>query len=114
MAALDSELEGLYGKIHSRDPSIEECPPEPSPLRSSRGRVPADTPVHADERARCTRCDYRGICDGLGPRHRLPWRQGGRFGHAWPVTPIGEIETRASVIGEVVGLRGPRFSKTAQ
>ena len=32
-----------------------------------------------------------------------------RFGHAWPVTPIGEIETRASVIGEVVGLRGPEI-----
>ena len=32
-----------------------------------------------------------------------------RFGHAWPVTPIGEIETRASVIGEVVGLQGPEI-----
>ena len=111
MAALDSELEGLYGKIHSRDPSIEECPPEPSPLRFfERGGIPAETPVHADERARCTRCDYRGICDGSDHDIELPLEtRVERFGHAWPVTPIGEIETRASVIGEVVGLQGPEI-----
>jgi hypothetical protein len=32
-----------------------------------------------------------------------------RFGHAWPVTPISEIQTRVSVVGEVVGLQGPNL-----
>ena len=31
--AMDSELEGLYNAIHSTDPDISECPPDPSPLR---------------------------------------------------------------------------------
>ena len=36
-----------------------------------------------------------------------------RFGHRWPVTPLGEIVTRVSVVGEVSGLRGPNLTSAA-
>ncbi|MBF92415.1 MAG: hypothetical protein CMB78_01400 [Euryarchaeota archaeon] len=111
MSSLNKELEDLYLKIHSKDPRIEDCPPDPSPLRFfDRGGVPAETPVHPDERARCSNCDYRGFCEGSDHEIELPLESRvERFGHAWPVTPIGEIETRASVVGEVVGLQGPEI-----
>ena len=112
MDSLNSELEGLYLKIHSKDPKIEECPPNPSPLRFfERGGIPSDPPVHSEERARCNRCDYRGICEGSDYDLKLPQeRRIERLGHAWPITAIGEIETRASVVGDVVGLQGPELA----
>ena len=33
-----------------------------------------------------------------------------KFGHAWPVTPLGEIKTRFSLTGEVIHLSGPEIS----
>ena len=111
MESLNDELKGLYRKIHAQDPDISTCPPEPSPLRFfDKGGIPSETPTHPDERARCNRCDYRGICEGSDYELDLPLEERiERFGHAWPVTPIGEIITRASIVGDVVGLQGPEI-----
>jgi len=111
MDSMNEELEGLYKQIHAQDPEISMCPPEPSPLRFfDKGGIPSETPIHPDERARCNRCDYRGICEGSDYELNLPLEERvERFGHAWPVTPIGEIVTRASIIGDVVGLQGPEL-----
>ncbi len=111
MDSMNEELEGLYKQIHAQDPEISICPPEPSPLRFfDKGGIPSETPIHPDERARCNRCDYRGICEGSDYELNLPLEERvERFGHAWPVTPIGEIVTRASIIGDVVGLQGPEL-----
>jgi len=111
MGSMNDELEGLYKQIHAQDPDISMCPPEPSPLRFfDKGGIPSETPIHPDERARCTRCDYRGICEGSDYELDLPLEERiERFGHAWPVTPIGEIITRASIVGDVVGLQGPEL-----
>ena len=111
MDSMNEELEGLYKQIHAQDPEISMCPPEPSPLRFfDKGGIPSETPIHPDERARCNRCDYRGICEGSDYELNLPLEERvERFGHAWPVTPIGDIVTRASIIGDVVGLQGPEL-----
>ena len=111
MESMNDELEGLYKQIHYQDPDISMCPPEPSPLRFfDKGGIPSETPTHPDERARCTKCDYRGICEGSDYELDLPLEERiERFGHAWPVTPIGEIITRASIVGDVVGLQGPEL-----
>ena len=111
MGYMKDELEGLYKQIHAQDPDISMCPPEPSPLRFfDKGGIPSETPIHPDERARCTRCDYRGICEGSDYELELPLEERiERFGHAWPVTPIGGIITRASIVGDVVGLQGPEL-----
>jgi len=111
MSGMSENLERLYQTIHAQDPDMVECPPNPSPLRFfDDGGVPSDPPVHPDERARCERCDYRGFCEGSDHDIALPLeRRIERFGHAWPVTPISEIQTRVSVVGEVVGLQGPNL-----
>ena len=111
MFAMDSELEALYHTIHARNPEISECPPEPSPLRFfDEGGIPSDPPTHPDERARCTRCDYRGFCEGTDHEVELPQETSvDKHGQSWPVTPLSEIVTRASVVGDVVGLKGPEI-----
>ena len=112
MEGLTEELSELYRKIHSRDPSIDECPPEPAPLRYfDEGGIPSATPVDPDPRARCIRCDLRGVCEGSEHELELPLERSiDRFGHRWPVTPLGEIVTRVNVVGEVSGLRGPNLA----
>ena len=112
LEALTEELSGLYQKIHSRDPSIDECPPEPAPLRYfDEGGIPSATPVDPDPRARCIRCELRGVCEGSEHDLELPLERSiDRFGHKWPVTPLGEIVTRVNVVGEVSGLRGPNLA----
>ena len=109
--AMDSELEGLYNAIHSKDPDISECPPDPSPLRFfDEGGIPSDPPVHEDERARCIRCDYRGFCEGAGHEIDLPGKTSLDIsGQSLPVTPLSEIVSRVSVVGDVVDLKGPEI-----
>ena len=35
-----------------------------------------------------------------------------RFGHAWPITPIGSIRTRVDATGIVSDLRGPSLDES--
>ena len=113
MEKLSEELSELYEKIHARNPEIEECPPEPAPLHYfDYGGVPSEVPIDADSRARCTYCDLRGVCEGSDHELDLPLERNiDRFGHSWPITPLGEIVTRVNVVGEVSGLRGPNLSE---
>ena len=112
LLGLSEELEALYGRIHARDPTIDECPPEPAPLRYfDEGGVPSQTPIDPDPRARCRRCELRGVCEGSEHDLELPLERSiERFGHNWPVTPLGEIVTRVNVVGDVSGLRGPNLA----
>ena len=112
LLGLSEELEALYGRIHARDPTIDECPPEPAPLRYfDEGGVPSQTPIDPDLRARCRRCELRGVCEGSEHDLELPLERSiERFGHNWPVTPLGEIVTRVNVVGDVSGLRGPNLA----
>ena len=111
MGTMNTDLETLYELIHARDPNISECPPEPSPLMLfNDGGVPSDPPIHSDARARCTHCEYRGICEGSNHEISLPLESRiERFGHSWPITSVADIVTRASIVGEVVGLQGPNL-----
>ncbi len=112
LQTLTEELEELYRRIHARNPSIDECRPDPAPLRYfDDGGVPSDTPVDQDPRARCKRCELRGVCEGSEHDLELPLERSiDRFGHRWPVTPLGEIVTRVNAVGEVSGLRGPNLA----
>ena len=74
--------------------------------------MPSEVPIDPDPRARCTYCDVRGVCEGSDHELDLPLEHKlDRFGHSWPITPLGEIVTRVNVIGEVSGLRGPNLSE---
>ena len=112
MQTLSEELKDLYQTIHARNPSIDECRPNPAPLRYfDKGGVPSKTPVDSNPKARCKRCQLRGVCEGSNHELELPLERSiERFGHRWPVTPLGEIVTRVNVVGEVSGLRGPNLA----
>ena len=106
-----SQLKDIYTLIHANDPSIEECPAEPSPLRYfDEGGKPSKVPIDPNPLARCVNCDLRGICENGEHELELPLENRiERFGHAWPITQMGSLKTRVNATGTVSGLRGPRL-----
>ena len=109
-----SKLKDLYFAIHAKNPSLEDCPADPSPLRYfDSGGEPSVPPLDPDPNARCRRCDLRGICENGEYDLELPSETRiERFGHAWPITPIGSIRTRVNATGTVSDLRGPSLDKS--
>ena len=109
-----TELKDLYLAIHAKNPSLEDCPADPSPLRYfDSGGEPSVPPLDPDPNARCRRCDLRGICENGKHDLELPSETRiERFGHAWPITPIGSIRTRADATGMVSDLRGPSLDES--
>ena len=106
---LSSELKSLYQKIMTEEIEKSQCHPNPSPLRIfEKGGKPANPPLHPNSRERCVSCDYRGICEGSEYEVNLPLETRiERLGHPWKITPIGEIISRVSVTGNIIGLVAP-------
>jgi len=111
MEAYQKEISELYQLLRVGNPSIDDCPPEPSPLRYfDAGGVPAEPHIDPNPFARCKGCEYRGFCPkGEHDLELTVERRIERLGHAWPITPLGEIEPRVDAIGEVIGLSGPEL-----
>jgi len=111
MSKLNVELLELYNQTHARDPDISDCPPNPSPLNIfDKGGIPANPPIDGTPKSRCKVCELRAICENSDYETELPsMNRIERFGHAWPVTPLGKIKTRFSVTGEVIHLNGPKI-----
>ena len=112
MAEYHNELESLYQKIHSKIPDISDCPPNPSPLRYfDVGGKPSNPPIDPNPKARCHKCELRGICENSDYELILPSEKRlERFSHAWPITAMSDIKTRHTVIGEVRELSGPNLN----
>tara|TARA_B100000900_G_scaffold263871_2_gene225103 strand:- start:2781 stop:4628 length:1848 start_codon:yes stop_codon:yes gene_type:complete len=107
------DLENLYQKLHNTDTiEISDFPPKPSPLRYfDVGGIPSENPIDKDPKARCNRCELRGICENSEYELILPSeRRLEKFSHAWPITPMDEIKTRHTVIGEVRELIEPSIN----
>ena len=113
MEKMDVVLHDLYSKIRRNRPSIEECPPKPSPLRRFLpGGVPVDDGQTRNPKSRCKRCDYAGICEGSGAESTtVRFEKIERFGHKWPITPIGESKSRFRAIGQVSKLIPPKLNE---
>ena len=113
MESMDRDLFELYSKIRGSNPSIEECPAEPAPLRRFKdGGVPDGQSVESDTRARCNRCEYAGFCEGSNQEPNLIHMETiQRFGHTWEITPLQAIRTRFSAIGDVSRLTGPDLNE---
>ena len=110
MSHFNIDLENLYQKLHNNDSmDISGFPPNPSPLRYfDVGGIPSEVAVDPDSKARCNRCELRGICENSNYELILPSEKRlEKFSHAWPITPMSEIKTRHTVIGEVRELNGP-------
>ena len=116
MLEYNDELEKLYQKIHSKVPDITDCPPEPLPLRYfDIGGKPSNPAIDPNPKARCVRCELRGICENSDYELILPSEKRlERFSHAWPITAMNNIKTRHTVIGDVRELNGPNINPNGE
>ncbi len=110
---IEGELEGLWKRLRQQTPSLEDCPPSPRPVRGfSAGGVPAMAP----DEVRCERCDWRAVCPGgSGPEqpsipssYQLPGASS-----LTPLEPIGSLDPRVTVRGEVFSVRGRHGQRPA-
>ena len=106
MEVMESDLETLWKQLKATTPSMEDCPPDPMPMRGfTSGGVPADAPMEK----RCSSCDWNLVCPGGdGPKHlpdggsvRLPGSSA-----TFDLTPIQELEPRMTLIAEVFSIIG--------
>ena len=113
MIQMEEDLFQLYTRIRKGNPSIEECPASPSPLRRFRpGGIPDTKPVEDDLRARCKNCEYSGICEGSGAASTtIQYDSLQRLGHDWTITAIDAIQTRFPAVGEVAKLAKPTLNE---
>ena len=116
MSKYNDELEQLYQKIHSKIPEITDCPPEPLPLRYfDVGGKPSNPAIDPNPKARCVRCELRGICENSDYELILPsFKRLEKFSHAWPITAMNDIKTRHTVIGDVRELNGPTLNSNGE
>jgi len=116
MSKYNDELEQLYQKIHSKIPEITDCPPEPLPLRYfDVGGKPSNPAIDPNPKARCVRCELRGICENSDYELILPsFKRLEKFSHAWPITAMNNIKTRHTVIGDVRELNGPTLNSNGE
>ena len=87
MAVIEQELRLLWNDIKSHKVSIEQCPPNPSPLRGfSKGGVATNPP---NGEVRCDRCDWKSVCSGgEGEEYREMQREYTLPGLITPIHPV--------------------------
>ena len=119
MDKMNVDLKELWNQIREETPDIEQCPPNPAPMRSYEpGGVPSDKPV---QQTRCERCDWSMICpNGTGHDehpHGGSYQLPGSYAEI-EGDPIEELEDRHDIIGHVHTLihsqsgRAPRITIT--
>ena len=101
MEAVEHEMEHLWEMLKDNEPTLEDCPPQPRPMRGfSAGGVASEAP----EESRCERCDWRSICpggDGTDAQQRPDSVQLPGASQRSTLQPIGGLNPRATVRGEL-------------
>ena len=114
MAEMESELQELWTQLRATTPGLDECPPEPAPVRGFKeGGIAIEPP----DEVRCDRCDWSQICPGgdgdddlpLGGSIQLPG-----MSTRFDLTPIGELNPRMTLIGEVFTVMGMKEGRRPQ
>ncbi len=114
MAEMESELETLWHELREITPSIDDCPPSPSPVRGFKaGGIAIEPP----NESRCISCDWEQICPGGQGDDDLP--EGGSVqlpgsSNSFDITPIGELDPRMTLIGEVFTVLNAREGRRPQ
>ena len=106
MEAMEAKLEALWKEIKSEQPTIDDCPPEPLPMR---GFSPGGVPTKAPMETRCSRCDWKAVCPGGDGPESLP--DGGSIRlpgstASYDLTPINALEPRMTLIADVFSVMG--------
>ena len=106
MEIMESELENLWNQLKATTPTMDDCPPNPMPMRGfTSGGVPAQAPTEN----RCSSCDWNLVCPGGSGPELLP--DGGSVrlpgsSATFDLTPIQDLEPRMTLIAEVFSIVG--------
>ena len=106
MNTMEASLNNLWKQLKAEVPSMDECPPKPSPMR---GFSPGGVPTEAPGTLRCDSCDWKAICPGGKGPEELP--NGGRVQlpgstTSFDLTPMNALEPRMTLIAEVFSILG--------
>ena len=102
MEEMGIELKGLWSQLREITPDIDQCPPQPAPMRSFEpGGIPSEQPV---KQTRCERCDWSLICPNGTGHDEHP--EGGTYQLPGSYSeiegdPINKLEDRHDIIGHV-------------
>lgn len=99
--SIEAELEAMWNQIRLETPTLEQCPPDPAPMR---GFSPGGQPIDAPETSRCDRCDWRNVCPGGTKAEPAPLPSGIQLPGSSEQTPLETIDSlnpRATVRGEL-------------
>ena len=97
--SIETELEEMWQALRSTQPSLEDCPPDPKPMR---GFSPGGVPSEAPDYVRCDRCDWRSVCPGGEGDDEQPLSSSIQLPGSAQQTPLQRISTlnpRATVRG---------------
>jgi CRISPR/Cas system-associated exonuclease Cas4 (RecB family) len=103
---MESELKDMWGILKENKPDIEQCPPNPAPMRGfSEGGKSIDAP----QDSRCMSCDWQNICPGGTGNDDLPSAgvvhlPGSKS--SFDITGIAQLDPRATIIAEVFSVVG--------
>ena len=114
MAQMEAELESMWHQLRETTPSVEQCPPEPSPVR---GYKAGGIAIEPPNEVRCTRCDWESICPGGQGDDNLP--DGGSVqlpgnSTSFDLTPIGDLDPRMTLVAEVFTVMSGREGRRPQ
>lgn len=114
MTEMESKLQGMWVQLRETTPALEECPPDPAPVRGFKdGGVAIEPP----NEVRCDRCDWAQICPGGDGDDDFP--DGGAIqlpgtATSFDLTPIGSLNPRMTFIGEVFTVMGMKEGRRPQ
>jgi len=103
---MESDLKDMWKVLRENKPDIEQCPPNPAPMRgfSAGGKA-----IDAPKDSRCLSCDWQNICPGGSGNDDLPGAgivdlPGSTA--SFDITEIAQLDPRATIIAEVFSVVG--------
>lgn len=111
---METDLEQMWKMLKETKPTIDDCPPNPAPLR---GFSAGGQAIEAPQGSRCDDCDWRNICPGgLGddelPSAGIVNLPGSST--SYDISEIADLNPRATIIAEVFSVVGGRNKAVPQ
>ena len=111
---METELEQMWKLLKENKPEIEQCPPNPAPMR---GFSAGGKPIDAPNESRCISCDWEKICPGGSGNDDLP--SAGIVNllgssSSFDITEMAQLNPRATIVAEVFSVVGANSKPVPQ
>jgi CRISPR/Cas system-associated exonuclease Cas4 (RecB family) len=111
---METELEQMWKLLKENKPDIEQCPPNPAPMR---GFSAGGKSIDAPNESRCDSCDWEQICPGGSGNDDLP--SAGIVNlpgssSSFDITEIAQLNPRATIVAEVFSVVGANSKPVPQ